>query len=248
MIQLGKVCRPCTQNRIGVGNNLDRNGACPMRREVAAILAFMLSISKTAASRGRDRRPGNERLTASEAPCVPLSDADPVEFPRDQNAMPRFPLARSHQSLIMEPNTSRGLFCQTGAVCHTAPPMCGRYRINGDRVELKLLQWSPDSQRLAGEIGISPDERDWDRDLVEITVVPLRFRYIATIRNSSLVWTDKQFRWGNGELQVAASSSPERNIIVKSPAEIAWKPNPPSTPPSPPAHEHECSAMGTSGQ
>src|SRR5205807_8743862 len=103
-----------------------------MRREVAAVLAFMLSISKTAPSRCRDRRPGNERLTASEAPCVPLSDADPVEFPRDQNAMLRFPLARSHQSLIVEANTSRGLFCQTGAVCYTDPPMWGRYRITSN--------------------------------------------------------------------------------------------------------------------
>src|SRR5256885_12264084 len=44
-----------------------------MRREVAAILAFMLSISKTAPSRCRDRRAGNERFTASEARGVGVS-------------------------------------------------------------------------------------------------------------------------------------------------------------------------------
>jgi hypothetical protein len=117
---------------------------------------------------------------------------------------------------------------------------------DGDPVELKLLQWSPDGQHLAGEIGISPDRRGWDRDLVQITVFPLSFRYIATIRKSSLVWTDQQFRWTNGELQVAVSSTPERNIILKAATAIGWKPKPPTTRLVPSAHEHECSAMETS--
>jgi hypothetical protein len=50
-------------------------------------------------------------------------------------------------------------------------------REDGSRVELSILQWSPDSQRLAGVIRISPDGRDLDLDLVEIRLAPLSVKY-----------------------------------------------------------------------
>jgi hypothetical protein len=116
-------------------------------------------------------------------------------------------------------------------------------RLDGDRVELSLLEWSPDSQRLAGVVTIAPDGRILDRDLVEISLAPLRVKYVATISDSSLVWTEKEIRWMGGELQVAAPSIPERKIIVKSPEVGGWTTNPPSAPPQPVLHEHYCSTV-----
>jgi hypothetical protein len=118
---------------------------------------------------------------------------------------------------------------------------------DGSRVELNLLQWSPDSQRLAAEIGVSPDKQGWDRDLVEITMEPLSVKYVATIRNSSLVWTDQQFRWTDGELQVAVPTTPERTVIVKSPDAFGWVLSPPSVPAAPQIHEHDCTAVEPGG-
>jgi hypothetical protein len=63
---------------------------------------------------------------------------------------------------------------------------------DGSRVELSILQWSPDSQRLAGVIRISPDGRDLDLDLVEIRLAPLSVKYIATISHSSLAGVDAE--------------------------------------------------------
>jgi hypothetical protein len=117
-------------------------------------------------------------------------------------------------------------------------------RADGRRVELSILQWSPDSQRLAGVIRISPDGRDLDLDLVEIRLAPLSVKYIATISHSSLVWTEKEIRWNGSELQVAAPSTTEREIIVKPPQDLGWTTNPPSAPVKPAAlYEHFCSAV-----
>lgn len=115
---------------------------------------------------------------------------------------------------------------------------------DGGRVDLSILQWSPDSQRLAGVVRISPDGgRDFDQDLVEISPAPLSVKYIATNSNSVLAWTEEEIRWIGGELQVAAPSTPERDIIVKSPEVLGWTTNPPSAPPKPVLHEHYCSAV-----
>jgi hypothetical protein len=114
-------------------------------------------------------------------------------------------------------------------------------RADGSRVELSILQWSPDSQRLAAVIRISPDGHERDLDLIEITLAPLSVRYVATISNSSLVWTEKEIRWSGGELQVAVPSTPERQIVVKPLEELGWTTHPPSAPPQPPLHEHYCS-------
>jgi hypothetical protein len=118
---------------------------------------------------------------------------------------------------------------------------------DGNRVELNLLQWSPDSRRIAGEIGVSPDKRGRDRYLVEISVEPLSVKYVATIRDSPLVWTDEQFRWTDGALQVAVPSTPERNVVLKSSDALGWGSNPPSVPPVMHIHEHDCSAVGPPG-
>jgi len=117
-------------------------------------------------------------------------------------------------------------------------------RKDGSRVELSILQWSPDSQRLAGVIRISPDGRDLDLDLVEIRLAPLSVKYIATISHSSLVWTEKEIRWNGSELQVAAPSTTEREIIVKPPQDLGWTTNPPSAPVKPATlYEHFCSVV-----
>jgi hypothetical protein len=100
------------------------------------------------------------------------------------------------------------------------------------------------SQRLAGVIRISPDGRDLDLDLVEIRLAPLSVKYIATISHSSLVWTEKEIRWNGSELQVAAPSKTEREIIVKPPQDLGWTTNPPSAPVKPATlYGHFCSAV-----
>ena len=114
-------------------------------------------------------------------------------------------------------------------------------RLDGDRVELSMLEWSPDSQRLAGVVTIAPDGHILNRDLVEISLAPPKVKYVATISDSSLVWTEKEIRWMGGELQVAASSTPERKIIVKSPEARGWTGNPPSVPSQPVLNEQYCS-------
>jgi hypothetical protein len=116
-------------------------------------------------------------------------------------------------------------------------------RMDGDRVELSMLEWSPDSQRLAGVVTIAPDGRILDRDLVEISLAPVSVKYVATIIDSSLVWTVKEIRWMGGELQVAVPSTPERKIIVKSPEVRGWTTNPPRVPPQPVLHEQYCSTV-----
>ena len=118
---------------------------------------------------------------------------------------------------------------------------------DGNRVELNLLQWSPDSRRIAGEIGVSPDKRGRDRDLVQISVEPLSVKYVATTRDSPLVWTDEQFRWTDGALQVAVPSTPERNVVLKSSDALGGVSNPPSVPPVMHIHEHDGSAVGPPG-
>jgi hypothetical protein len=117
-------------------------------------------------------------------------------------------------------------------------------KLDGDRVELELLQWSPDSQRLAARIGVSPDGRRMEWDLVEITVVPLTFRYLATLQDWSLVWTDEDIRWTAGRLEVEDRSPDKRNIIAKSPDAIGWTSHPPTAPSPRPLHEHYCDAIG----
>jgi hypothetical protein len=116
-------------------------------------------------------------------------------------------------------------------------------REDGGRVELSILQWSPDSQRLAGVIRISPDGRELDLDLVEIARAPLSVRYVATVSHSPLVWTEKEIGWSSGELQVAAPSTPERQIIVKPPDALSWTNVRPSAVRTPKAYESPCSSV-----
>jgi len=92
-------------------------------------------------------------------------------------------------------------------------------REDGDRVmQLRILQWSPDSQRLAAVIDMSSmkqQNRDWD--LVEITltptnVTPVEIRYVATIRDGELVWTDEDVHWISGRMQFTNQYAPEPGI------------------------------------
>ncbi|HXJ45445.1 MAG TPA: hypothetical protein VNK47_02130 [Candidatus Dormibacteraeota bacterium] len=114
-------------------------------------------------------------------------------------------------------------------------------REDGTRVDLSVLQWSPDSQRLAGFISISPDGYELDLDLIQIALTPLSVRYVATINNSSRVWTEKEIRWSRGELQAAVPSTPDLQIVVRPLEKLRWTSRPPSVPPRPPLHEHYCS-------
>jgi hypothetical protein len=116
-------------------------------------------------------------------------------------------------------------------------------RLDGDRVELSMLEWSPDSRHLAGVVTLAPDGRILDRDLVEISLAPRSVKYVATISDSSLVWTEKEIRWMGGELQVAVPSTPERKIVGKSPEVRGWTTNPPSVAPKPVPHEQYCSTV-----
>lgn len=111
---------------------------------------------------------------------------------------------------------------------------------NGERVEVTPLQWSPDGKRLAARLFVSTTSRDPEEDLVEITVSPLRFRYIASLRDSSLVWTDEQVRWADGDLQVPVAGTSKQSIFVKPLDDLSWTSNPPNSPTPPPLHEHFC--------
>lgn len=114
---------------------------------------------------------------------------------------------------------------------------------NGERVEVTPLQWSPDGKRLAARLFVSTTSRDHDEDLVEITVSPLKFRYVASLRDSSLVWTDAQVRWVDGELQLPGLGTSKLNIFFKPLEELPWTSTPPNAPPPPPLHEHFCAAV-----
>jgi hypothetical protein len=113
---------------------------------------------------------------------------------------------------------------------------------NGERVEVTPLQWSPDGKRLAATLFVSTASRDWDEDLVEITVSPLSFRYVASRSGSSLAWSDEQMRWIDGELQVPVAGTSKQNIFVKPLDDLAWTSNPPNSPTPSPLHEHFCAA------
>ena len=110
---------------------------------------------------------------------------------------------------------------------------------DGQRADMEVIQWSPDSRKLASRVGPITEAGHRDDDLIEITVSPLSFRYVATIRDASLVWTDKQIRWSGGELQVATPT--DRSIIAKPAEELAWVAASPTAPAPPPIHEGYCS-------
>jgi hypothetical protein len=114
-------------------------------------------------------------------------------------------------------------------------------REDGNRVELLALQLSPDGERLAAAVGVSPDNHGWDRDLVEITVAFLGVRYIATIRGAQYpAWTEKDIQWSAGRLQLAASSTPQRPIMVKTSEALGWIATAPTAAPSPGPHDRSC--------
>lgn len=114
-------------------------------------------------------------------------------------------------------------------------------REDGSRVELLALQLSPDGERLAAAVGVSPDNHGWDRDLVEITVAFLGVRYIATIRAAQYpAWTEKDIQWSAGRLQLAASSTAQRPIMVKTSEALGWIATAPTTAPSPGSHDRSC--------
>jgi hypothetical protein len=79
-------------------------------------------------------------------------------------------------------------------------------------------------------------------DLIEITLAPLTVKYIATISNSSLVWTEKEIRWSGGELQVAVPSTSERPIVVKPPDALGWTAKAPTVAARPGPHETSCAS------
>jgi len=114
-------------------------------------------------------------------------------------------------------------------------------REDGNRVELFALRLSPDGERLAAAVEVSPDNHGWDRDLVEITVAFLGVRYIATIRGAQYpAWTEQDIRWSAGRLQLAASSTPQRPIMVKTSEALGWIATAPTAAPSPGSHDRSC--------
>ncbi len=115
---------------------------------------------------------------------------------------------------------------------------------NGERLEMFALEWSPSNDRVAGVIQLMPDKRtrDFDWDLVEITISPLSIRYVATMRGDYPGWLTEDISWTEGQLQ-AAAASPHGTILVKSPETLSWTATPPSVPRRPSVFESECSLV-----
>jgi hypothetical protein len=116
-------------------------------------------------------------------------------------------------------------------------------KIDGSRVWMTVLQWSPDSQQLAAEI-----TDGWGGDLIEITLASLSVKYIATIDLSWRSWTDTAIRWSGGELQVAIPDIPERHIVVKPQEALGWTTAPPIAPPRRSQYEDFCAPEEPSGR
>lgn len=112
---------------------------------------------------------------------------------------------------------------------------------DGQRPDLEMIQWSPDNRKLAARLGPIAEAGHRDEDLIEITVSPVSFRYVASIRDASLVWTDKQIQWAAGNLEVVTPAPTDRPIIVKPAEELAWVAASPTIPAPPPIHEGYCS-------
>jgi hypothetical protein len=100
---------------------------------------------------------------------------------------------------------------------------------DGKFLELSVFEWSPDSHRLAGEVRVLPVARpsEFDWDLVEITLTPLSFQYLATLRGGYPGWTTDDIGWSDGRLQ-SAPSSKHGSIVVKPPEGLGWTTAPPS--------------------
>ncbi|MGB7846102.1 MAG: hypothetical protein WBL63_10840 [Candidatus Acidiferrum sp.] len=117
-------------------------------------------------------------------------------------------------------------------------------REDGNRVELLALQLSPDGERLAATVGVSPGKHPWDQDLVEITVAFLGVRYIATIPGSQYpAWTEKDIQWSAGRLQLTAFSTAERPIMVKTSEGLGWIAAAPMAAPSPVNQDRSCTPV-----
>jgi hypothetical protein len=107
-------------------------------------------------------------------------------------------------------------------------------KAEGKFLALSVLQWSPDSQRLAAALRVLPvpgaGEFDWD--LVEISLAPLRVQYLATLRGDYPGWMTDDIDWSAGRLQPVPSSK-HGSIVMKPLQEIGWTTTrPPYPPPS----------------
>jgi len=105
----------------------------------------------------------------------------------------------------------------------------------GHRLPMTALLWSPDGDQVA--VIVQPaGYNDPDRDLVAITLAPLRVSYIATMTDTVghglLLWTTADFLWRDGRL-VSASQRRRGSIVVKPLGQVRWTPTRPSAPPVP---------------
>ena len=98
---------------------------------------------------------------------------------------------------------------------------------------MTALMWSPDGHQVA--VIVQPGGyNDPDRDLVAITLSPLRAGYVATLTESAghglVLWTTADVAWHDGHL-VVASRDRRASIIMKSPGQVRWTPTRPGAPP-----------------
>ena len=103
----------------------------------------------------------------------------------------------------------------------------------GQRRPMTALMWSPDGDQVA--VIVQPGGyNDPDRDLVAITLSPLRAGYVATLTESAgrglVLWTTADVAWHDGHL-VVASRDRRASIIMKSPGQLGWTPTRPGAPP-----------------
>jgi hypothetical protein len=101
-------------------------------------------------------------------------------------------------------------------------------KAQGKFLELSVLQWSPDSQRLAAALRVLPVPRagEFNWDLVEISLAPLRVQYLATLRGDYPGWMTDDLDWSTGHLQPVPSSK-HGSIVMKPLQEIGWTTTPP---------------------
>lgn len=111
---------------------------------------------------------------------------------------------------------------------------------DGKRMELQALQLSSDGEKLAAVVMVAPNNRVRDGDLVEITILSLSVRYIATVRGHVPDWTEKDIEWRAGRLELAVSGTPQRPVMVKAPEKLGWLATTPTAPPKPAGPDIYC--------
>ena len=103
----------------------------------------------------------------------------------------------------------------------------------GQRRPMTALMWSPDGDQV--EVIVQPGGyNDPDRDLVAITLSPLRAGYVATLTESAghglVLWTTADVAWHDDHL-VVPSRDRRASIIMKSPGQLGWTPTRAGAPP-----------------